>query len=357
MQKSNSPNSIAIWAITPGGIALATAMDSAIGDCELFFPKSNEIYNNSVTQFDSLASAMGLYFHEYKCHVFIMAVGIVVRLIAAYLKNKCVDPAVVVMDEKAQHVISLLSGHIGGANRLAVFISDITGATPVITTATDVNHVPAIDVLAKDLNLYIENPEAIKWVNMALIIGAPIYLHDPYSILNHCLGNHALLINETGCQQSSCCIWVDDQYITQSDHPKTLILRPKTLCCGIGCNRGTQLDELKQVLLDVFHKHSLSVQSIRGLASIDIKSDEMGLLSLAHDVLTPIYFFSKSELSSVRNIQTPSAIVKKCIGVASVCEAASLLASGNGNLIVPKQTSGNVTIAVSRINLSKQNEK
>ncbi len=114
-----------------------------------------------------------------------MSTGIVVRVIAPCIASKTRDPAVVVMDEKGRHVISLLSGHIGGANRLAVAISEKLHATPVITTATDLHQVPAIDVIAVDNGLFIENPEAIKTISMAFLNQTPVYLHDPYHRLEH----------------------------------------------------------------------------------------------------------------------------------------------------------------------------
>jgi cobalt-precorrin 5A hydrolase len=126
---------------------------------------------------------------QYTGHIFIMSTGIVVRVIAPLIRHKTEDPAVVVVDDRGMHAISLLSGHLGGANELAQKIAGIIGAKPVITTATDVNLVPAIDVLAKEKSLFIENPEAIKTVNMALLRGDKIHVHDPFSFLANCLPN------------------------------------------------------------------------------------------------------------------------------------------------------------------------
>ena len=141
--------STAIWAITPNGAKLAEKIFSKISDADVYFSENLPL-NTTIPsiRFDRLAGIVSKRFHSYKNHIFIMAAGIVVRLIAQHLKHKMSDPAVVVVDESGQWAISLLSGHMGGANRLAVDTAEIIGAQPVITTATDVNHVPAIDILA-----------------------------------------------------------------------------------------------------------------------------------------------------------------------------------------------------------------
>ena len=120
-------------------------------------------------RFGSLTEMVAASFRRYEGHVFIMATGIVVRTVAGLLVHKTEDPAVVVVDDRGMFAISLLSGHLGGANRLAGEVAAAIGAQPVITTATDMNAVPAIDVLALELGLRIENPNAIKTVNMALL--------------------------------------------------------------------------------------------------------------------------------------------------------------------------------------------
>jgi len=128
-------------------------------------------------------------------HIFIMSTGIVIRIIAPLIRHKTKDPAVVVVDEKGLHAISLLYGHIGGANELTLKIAGITGADPVITTATDINKIPAIDLLACKKGLVIENPGAIKNVSMALLSGRKIILHDPYQYLTGTLSASNMIMN------------------------------------------------------------------------------------------------------------------------------------------------------------------
>jgi len=171
---TDSENRIAVWAITPNGAALAVRIAAALPGADVFATDRLEGLPESAVRFRSLAEAVAGHFHRCDGHVFIMATGIVVRSVAGLLVHKTADPAVVVVDDRGTFAVSLLSGHLGGANRLAGQVAAAIGAQPVITTATDVNAVPAIDVLAAERGLKIENPQAIKTVNMALLTGSPV---------------------------------------------------------------------------------------------------------------------------------------------------------------------------------------
>ena len=307
--------------------------------------------------FSRLADCVKDRFSVFKSHVFIMSTGIVVRVIAPCIGSKTTDPAVVVMDEKSRHVISLLSGHIGGANRLAAAIADKLQATAVITTATDLHQVPAIDVMAVDNGLAIENPEAIKTISMAFLNHEPVYLFDPYHRLNASSGIFHPIVSEDFFgfiagdhhPERPPVVVVDDR---RMDFPKnSLILRPASLIAGIGCNRNTNADEIHECLLNNMAQFALSVKSLKCIATIDIKSDEIGLLEAARSLELPIRFFARAELSGITS-PNPSEIVNHHIGVPSVCEAAAILASNKGELIVPKQISPNVTLAIARIAFS-----
>jgi len=292
-----------------------------------------------------------------------MSTGIVVRVIAPCIASKTRDPAVVVMDEKGRHVISLLSGHIGGANRLAVAISEKLLSTPVITTATDIHQVPAIDVIAVDNGLFIENPEAIKTISMAFLSQTPVYLLDPYHRLDIVseLDNMIPLTDESMMMRKaeavastaggsfSPAVVIDDRLMRFPD--SCLILRPKSLIAGMGCNRNTRACEIREFLINKMDQFALSLNSLKCIASIDLKFDEAGLLEVARSLHIPIRFFTREELSGIDS-PNPSDIVNKHIGVPSVCEASAVLASEKGELIVPKQISPNVTLAIARINFS-----
>jgi cobalt-precorrin 5A hydrolase len=300
-------------------------------------------------RFGSLTETLTVNFRRYEGHVFIMATGIVVRTVAGLLVHKTEDPAVVVVDDRGLFAISLLSGHLGGANRLAGQVAAAIGAQPVITTATDVNAVPAIDVLALELGLRIENPAAIKTVNMALLQGAPVDVHDPWDILT---GRIPKVDACTGrAKAMSARVYVDDRIIPV---PKgALILRPRSLVAGIGCNRNTRPEEMKALLFDTLHDSGLAAASLRNLASVDVKADEVGLAALAEELGLALEFFDREQIAAVAEaVPTPSAVVAKHIGVQSVCEAAAILGSRGGELIVPKRISTNATVAIARIDFT-----
>jgi len=340
-----SENKIAVWTITPNGASLAVRIAAAFPDAAVFGAHTLGSLPGSAIRFGSLTEAVAVNFRRFSGHVFIMATGIVVRVVAGLLVHKTADPAVVVVDDRGRFAVSLLSGHIGGANRLAQQVAAVINAQAVITTATDVNVVPAIDVLAVELGLKIENPQAIKTVNMALLTGAPLEMHDPFGILAGCIpqatagsGNEAAV---------PARVWVDDRVAAAP--PGALVLRPPTLVAGIGCNRNTSAGEIRGLLFGTLHEYGLAAASLKSLASVDLKGDEPGLISLAKELGLFMKLFGREELGAVQDaVPTPSAAVEKHIGVKSVCEAAAILASRGGELIVPKRSSRNATVAIAR---------
>jgi len=217
----------------------------------------------------------------------------------------------------------------------------------VITTATDLQGMPAIDLLAQEKNLIIENPDAIKYVSMALLTGEPIILHDPYRILHHDLKDVLNIEHPTSNIEHRTGVFVDD--ICQTLSERILVLRPASLVAGIGCNRNTSANEMRMLLYDVLARFKLSSQSLKFLASIDLKADEKGLSALAEELNLPLKFFNREELNSVKTIENPSDVVEKYVGVKSVCEAAAILGANQGQLIAPKQNTPNVTVAIARI--------
>lgn len=336
---------VGIWALTPGGAGLARRIAQGLPDSTLLLSQKVATADPGAVVFSRLADAVDRYFGDFSGHVFVMATGIVVRSIAGHLDHKTRDPAVVVCDEAGRHAISLLSGHVGRANRLARRVAAITGGQPVITTATDVNQVPAVDLIAVDNGLVIENPAAIKTINMALITDAPIRIHDPYrQIIPHLPPGRATACSASAFTDDGAGVFVDHMRLDLPPH--VLVLRPGSLVAGMGCNRGTAMDEMHDLLAAAFAENGLALASLRALATVDLKADEPGLLTLADRLAIPLMTFTRERLGRVVRVPTPSAMVEKHIGVKSVCEAAALLATHRGRLIVPKQKTRNVTVAV-----------
>lgn len=338
---------LAMWAVTPGGAALSRTILENQGNIDLFVSSRLSDVDIPHQTFDRLSSMVFRVFHHYRGHIFIMATGIVVRTIAPLLENKTEDPAVVVMDEKGRFAVSLVSGHLGGANELAEKMARITGGQAVITTATDVNELPSIDNIAKMTNLVIENPSAIKTVNMAILNKNPVVVIDPYCRIKDHL-NGIVVSDEKDDNRPGIYIGEDIRPIP--DH--YLILRPKTLVVGIGCNRNTAAAEMAAFLDKTMADMGLSKLSIRNFSTIDIKKDEPGLRRLADDLNTDIEFYSKIQLNDIQPISKPSETVFKHVGVKSVCEAAALISAKTNILILPKTKTPNVTLAIAKIEYS-----
>ncbi|MBF0119620.1 MAG: cobalt-precorrin 5A hydrolase [Desulfobacterales bacterium] len=318
---------IAVWAITQNGFKIAKKLTDNMSETYLI-------------SFNGLFETLSNCFNDYKGHIFIMSAGIVVRVIAPLIKHKTIDPAVVVVDEAGKFSISLLSGHIGGANELAKKVGNLIGAVPVITTATDINGVLAVDVLAREKNLFIENINAVKKVNMALLEHRTIYIHDPYNFISCVLPDFKI------SSDNNCDLFIDD--LIKDMPAKTLILRPKSLVAGIGCNRNSSSYEIKDLIFKTFEKFCLSIKSLTAISTINLKADEDGLLSASKELKTTLLFFDNEALNKVKEIKNPSEMVEKHVGVKSVCEAAAICGSNMGQLIVPKQKNKNVTIAIAR---------
>lgn len=354
LDRKHIKDRIAVWAVTSRGAELSRKLAASFPSVDIYLSSKIKDKGDSGILFHRLADTLSHVFRQYQGHVFVMATGIVVRSIAPLIQGKTVDPAVVVVDETGRYAISLLSGHIGGANRLARKVARAIGADPVITTATDLNRLPAVDVLATESGLMIENPEAIKDVHMAILCGEKITCSDPFGLICRHFKNwtdsdpelrHAGSSGEKTAFRYPGII-VSDAHVEHSSN--ILVLRPKSLVAGIGCNRNTPMSEIKESLFNAIQRFRLASASLSVLASIRIKSDEPGLLALAEDLRLPLAFFDKIELETVSGVQNPSATVEKHVGVKSVCEAAAILAAGQGELVVPKQVTKNVTVAIAR---------
>ena len=276
-----SPDPIAIWSITPNGKILGQKIKDALEGSVLFVSvkigKDDQNIKNTLV-FEKLSREIQRQFNKFPGHVFIFSTGIAIRIIAPLLDSKITDPAIVVADDNGNHVISLLSGHLGGANELSKKIAGIVCGRPVITTATDTNKIPAIDMIAKNKGLLIETPRNIKHINMAFLMGENVNVHDPFGFIQNDLPK-TIWTNEKKTDGSKGKIFCSHE--TKEVSRETLILRPPVLSVGIGCNRGTSLEELKQFLFMVLKKEKLSVNSICQFATTDIKKDETGLLLLS----------------------------------------------------------------------------
>jgi len=346
---------LAIIAITPGGARLARRLAAEAEGAELWLPEKLRSAEPACYFERPLSEQLPELFARVDGLVCVMATGIVVRLLAPHLRGKQFDPAVVVVDEAGRYAISLLSGHLGGANELAQEVSEILGGQAVITTATDVNQLPAWDEVARRLDMAVEPVERIKLLNGLLLSEGAISLFDPDGRVAAEFADvpgvrreqnfaNALMSNAAGV------VFVTPRHLPQLEaQAKLLVLRPRCYAVGIGCNRGTCADEIEAVIRAEMEKAVLAPASIACLASIDAKQDEGGLLDAAARLGVPLTFFSKEQLNGIDAPSAPSEHALQAVGAKGVCEPAALLAAGGGKLLVSKKKSGNVTVAVAEM--------
>lgn len=287
--------------------------------------------------------------------IYIGAAGIAVRAIAPWLKDKLTDPAVVVVDEGGHYAVSLLSGHVGGANRLAKQTAEILGAEAVITTASDVQKKTAVDVWAAEHRLTVSDRKLAKMAAAAVLDGEPVGCYSDYPL--------AIPVPE-GCTKGEFCrinLWItakrqpDENSMVAwfQDEDKAgeaggiLRLIPKVLTVGIGCRRGVTKEQIEQVLQHVLEQHNLDPAAVMGFASIDRKKQEEGICRLSEQWKVPFETFSAEELEQAEGTFSESEFVRQTVGIGNVCERAALLGAGAGSrLVAAKQAENGVTIAV-----------
>jgi len=295
--------------------------------------------------------------------VFIMASGIVVRTIAPLLKDKKTDPAVVVLDEAGKFSVSLVSGHLGGANELAREIARFLGGEAVITTASDVNGLPSIDLWARGSDLTIENWDALPIVSTRYVNngGLRIYCDQTLKLPEEFLRvadprfADVIVTNQLDVyKEAPQCGIIGEACATGACKVKGQVyLRPHDLVIGIGCNSATSEDEIETAVRTTLEEQNLSFQSITGIATIDIKAEEPGLKAFCTGHKFPLRTYRADELNRIEGLDR-SEMVFKATGAHAVAEPAALLAAGNATeLLVRKQKKGNVTIAVAKAGREK----
>ena len=270
---------------------------------------------------------------QYSKLVFICACGIAVRTIAPFVKNKKEDFAVVVCDEDGKFAISLLSGHLGGANELAENVAEILGGQAVITTATDVNSIIAIDNYAKENSLEIDSMKMAKEVSAQLLNGEKVSFKSDFN--NEIPKDFVQTVEKIG-------VYVT--YKTIEPFENTLKLYKKSLVVGIGCKKDTPVENVESFLRTVFEGNSLSEKAILKIGTIHIKKNEKAIVELSKKYNVKLEIFDKKTLNSQKGEFSHSDFVFRTVGTDCVCERA--VVAGGGKLIVKKRSCNGVTIAV-----------
>ncbi len=369
----------AILSVSKRGAELGQRIKALVAPHAVCYEKTGRESGGEAIYFDSLKPHMGDIFKTYDQVLCIMALGIVVRMIAPYIEHKSKDPAIVVMDEVGHHTISLLSGHLGGANEWATTIALAIDSDPVITTATDVNGLPAPDVWARNEQLTVDDFNTLIAVNSAVVAGEQVNYYIDKSIPNSAIlmqsaGEHVgihgkvygfivdcsadeakvnLVDDKISVQMlqnsRSHCVVVTDKIIPTASHQ--LILRPKTFTMGIGCRRDTPKELILEAITQSLEQHQLSPKSLLTAASVIVKQDEVGLLAAMRELGWPIKFYEQEEMEPIIEQQKlhESTFVKGTIGVGNVCETTALLAAKSQILIQEKTIYPKTTIAIAQV--------
>ncbi|HJB56884.1 MAG TPA: cobalamin biosynthesis protein [Candidatus Flavonifractor intestinipullorum] len=332
---------LALTAFTRRGYALARDLAAALeerGDRAALALPARLAGELGAEEYASLAAWTGERFQDCQGLIFVGACGIAVRAIAPHVRDKFTDPAVVSVDEAGRIAVPLLSGHVGGANELALWVAGRTGGEVAVSTATDVNGAFAVDRWAKRQGLFLDSREAAKRVSAAVLARVPVGVSSDFPIQGGLPSGLRFGPAEVGI-----CLTLDPE---KAPFPVTLRLVPPVLTLGIGCRRGTPAETLRRRVEDVLKEHRLTRRAVFQASTLDLKGDEPGLLELCRAWEIPLVTWTAEELARTEGEFTPSAFVSRVTGVDNVCERAAVRAGGA--LLVPKQAGEGVTVAVAR---------
>ena len=336
---------IAIISVSNKGQELALNLKEKL-DADSTIIKT-DLYHKNVKKY------FPILFYEYDAIIAIMASGILIRSIAPLIESKVSDPAVLNIDDNGNFVISTLSGHLGGANKLSQKIAGLIDAIPVITTSTDVNNKLGIDVIAKDLYLSIDKPEEILFFNKAILDGEEIsFTVNPdknFEYLFEYLNNVTLEIDVSIYYSSK--VSEDEIHVQLGEHK--LILKERKIVVGIGCRRGKECVKIHEGLIKSINDLNIHKSRINMLASAEIKKDEQGILELSEKLNIPVKFvdLDKLKLFESNDVQK-SEFVKSKFGIYGVCEPSALIMAGFDSELIYKKTSyDGVTIAIAISNM------
>lgn len=340
---------LAAFATTPNAVRTLQPLCQQTG-ATLWVPATLAHLPNTQAYNGPLKDHIQTLWADHQGLIFCLATGAVVRLIAPLLTDKSQDPAVVVLDEPGQFVISLCSGHLGKADQLTQLLAQQIGATPILTGASNAANLPSIDTLGVPFGW---RRGAGDWNTIAGSIarGETVAIHQAAGSelwQSHLPPSHTYkFVSDTESPQ----IWISPKVL--SPDQSFVQWHPRVLWVGMGCERGTSRQLMEQALHQVCEQHQLAREAIAGIATLDLKADEVGLIELCQQENWPLYCYSPADLKTVA-VPTPSEVVKAEVGTPSVAEAAALKAAQQATLLVPKQIfkdpaqPGAVTVAIAQ---------
>lgn len=328
-------------ALTRSGISLARRLGDMLEGLDIYAMPS--LCSEPEKPIDRpIAELTGEILGKYETLIFITACGIAVRAIAPHIRSKRSDPAVLVMDEQGSFVISLLSGHLGGANDEARLVESLTGAKAVITTASDVGGRMAVDTLAKRLGCEIDCLEDAKRITALMVNGEKVAIDCRHSM--------DMDIPEGMVQYGETCdaagiIRITNRIPKPAELPCAHLIE-KTTVIGLGCRRGTCAKAIQNIIDEELERLGIDNRSIKKLASIDIKRDEAGILEAAENYGSQACFIAKERILAVEGDFAESGFVRASVGVGGVCEPCGFIASGGGSMLLGKTARCGVAISV-----------
>lgn len=368
-------NPYAIVAITKHGVEKARALHEQLPGSDLYymtkFAQGDEEERGIQLFEGSVRLILPDLFQRYTGIIQFISLGAVVRMIAPILQDKKTDPGVVVVDDRAQFAISVLSGHLGGANELTRIVAEILGATPVVTTASDVQKTIPVDLFGRQFGWQIESFERATPVSAAVVNEEPVVivqeagernwwsydkpLPEHFRVVHS--AEEALALREEWPFNAALVI----THRLLAEHEASALLangvlyRPKNIVLGIGCNRGTAMEEIEAVVTETLQELGFSFKSVRNVATIDLKKDEVGLLALCEKQGWELVTYTPAELNEVP-LANPSETVFKYTGAYGVSEPAALRSAGATEWALEKKKSGNVTISVALVPFADQQD-
>lgn len=326
----------AVISLTVNGGSIASEIVSALSErhdvqhyCFYRYPFENAVL------FSDLQQIVNELFHECDGLIFVSAVGIAVRKIAPLLRSKLTDPAVAAVDERGRFAVSLLSGHIGGANALTEFIAGKIGAISVVTTATDMGEKFSPDSFAVSNNLHICNIKTAKEIAAAILNGERISILSDFPYKN--LPSD---FDSDNNENYGICI---SENKDKKPFLHTLNLVPKNISIGFGCKKNTNCEIFESFVLESLSRNNIDIAKIRFAATIDIKKNETAILKFCRKYAISLKFYTAEQLMSVKGEFSSSEFVKETTGADNICERSAAI--DGGKIIVPKYSENGMTFS------------
>ena len=357
----------ALVAITKHGVANARKYVDKFPYADLYYMKKFAQGDEEARQIQLFDGTVRLLlpalFQQYQGIICIISLGAVVRMIAPLMIDKKVDPGVIVVDDKGQYVVSVLSGHIGGANALTNEFAKTIGAIPIVTTASDVQKTIPVDLFGAPFGWMWDSEEKLTSVSASVVNEEHVAIVQETGEKNWWMHDSPMpatlniyrSISEAIRAKPQATLLITDRLIDAHEEvllENGVIYRPRSIVLGIGCNRGTAMEEIEQVIDETLASLRLSKKSVKAVATIDLKKDEEGLLALTTKHGWGFVTYTPEQLNEMP-IQNPSETVFKYTGAYGVSEPAALRYAKAKDLILEKKKSGNVTISIARLTLRR----